>query len=116
VQPSSLILREYSTEPGGCQWQGAGGQVTTARGEPVRGIQVRIVDNNGREWRARSGTNQTYGVAGWEIKLSSETNNGRYVVSLWANDEQVSPSVVIVFPNACQQNLATVNFIQTRPY
>jgi hypothetical protein len=103
-------------EPGGCQWQGVGGQVTTARGEPVRGIQVRIVDDTGREWRVRSGTNQTYGVAGWEIKLSSETNNGRYTVSLWANDEQVSPSVVIVFPNACQQNLATVNFIQTRPY
>jgi hypothetical protein len=116
VQPSSLILREYSPESDGCQWQGVGGQVTTARGEPVKGIQVRIVDDSSGEWRARSGTNQTYGVAGWEIKVSSETNNLRYEVSLWANDVQVSPSVLIVFPNACQQNLATVNFIQTRPY
>jgi hypothetical protein len=116
VQPSSLIMREYSPEPGSCQWQGVGGQVTTARGEPIKDIQVRIVDDNGGEWRARGGTNQTYGAAGWEIKLSSETNNGRYALSLWANDVQVSPVVVIVFPNACQQNLATVNFIQTRPY
>ncbi len=116
VQPSSLILREYSTDPAGCKWQGAGGQVTTARGEPVKGVQVRIVDENGGEWAARTGTNQNYGAAGWEIRLSSETNNGRYEVSVWANDVQVSPSVVIVFPNACQQNLATVNFIQTRPY
>jgi hypothetical protein len=97
VQPSSLILREYSPEP-------------------VKNIQVRIVDDNGNVWRARSGTNQTYGAAGWEIKLSSETNNERYELALWDNDVQVSPSVVIVFPNACQQNLATVNFIQTRPY
>jgi hypothetical protein len=116
VQPSSLILREYSPEPDGCTWQGVGGQVTTARGEPVKGIQVRVVGDSGGAWSARSGTNQTYGAAGWEIKVSSETNNGRYEVSLWANGVQVSPSVVIVFPNACQQNLATVNFIQTRPY
>jgi hypothetical protein len=37
-------------------------------------------------------------------------------VSLWAKGVQVSPVVDIVFPNSCQQNLATVNFIQTRSF
>jgi hypothetical protein len=116
VQPSSLIMRENSTAPAGCNWQGVGGQVTTARGEPVMGIQVRVTGEDIGQRTTLTGTNQTYGAAGWEIVLGDHTNTGRYEVSLWSGGVQVSPVVVIVFPDACQQNLATVNFIQTRPF
>jgi hypothetical protein len=115
AQPSSLILRENLGNPAGCNWQGVAGQVTTNRGEPVKGIRVKVTGEN-FERTATSGSNVVYGEAGWEIKVSDQTNNGFYQVSLWAGDVQVSRVIDIVFPNACQQNLATVNFIQTRPY
>jgi hypothetical protein len=115
VQPSSLILRENFANQAGCNWQGIAGQVTTDRGEPVNGIQVRVTGDDVGQLTTLSGTNQVYGATGWQIVLGSMTNNGRYEVSLWSGDVQVSPTVQIVFPNSCQQNLATVNFIQTRP-
>jgi len=116
VQPSSLILRENFANAAACDWQGIAGQVTTDRGEAVKGIQVRVTGEAIGERTALSGTNQDYGEAGWEIVLGSTTNTGRYQVALWADGVQVSPTVEIVFPDSCQQNLATVNFIQTRPY
>ncbi len=113
VQPSSLILRENFGNPAGCNWQGIAGQVTTDRGEPVVGIQVRV-HGEGLELAAISGTNTFYGPSGWEIKVADQPTLGRYTVDLWVADKQVSPTVEILFPNSCQQNLATVNFIQTR--
>jgi hypothetical protein len=116
VQPSSLILRENYANSAGCDWQGIAGQVTTDRGEPVTGVQVRVTGEDIGERSTLSGTNQVYGPAGWEIVLSDRTNNGRYQVALWSGGTQISPTVEIVFPNSCQQNLATVNFIQTRAF
>jgi hypothetical protein len=116
VQPSSLILRENYANTAGCDWQGIAGQVTTDRGEPVTGVRVRVTGEDIGERSTLSGTNQVYGPAGWEIVLGDRTNTGRYQVALWSGGAQVSPTVEIVFPNSCQQNLATVNFIQTRAF
>ncbi len=116
VQPLSLILRENYANAAGCNWQGVAGQVTTDRGEAVVGIQVRVYSEGVFEQFTVTGTNQFYGPSGWEIVVDSQPNNGRYKVELWNGQEQVSPTVEIVFPGTCQQNLATVNFIQTRPF
>lgn len=62
-----------------------------------------------------SGTNTLYGQSGWEIKVADTINSNRYQIELWADGVQVSPTVEMVFPNSCQQNLVTINFIQTRP-
>jgi hypothetical protein len=116
VQPSSLMLRENYANSAGCKWQGIAGQVTTDRGEPVTGVEVRVTGEDIGELSTLSGTNEIYGPAGWEIVLGDKTNSKRYQVALWSGDVQISPTVEIVFPNSCQQNLATVNFIQTRAY
>jgi hypothetical protein len=116
VQPGSLILRQNLNTPAGCNWQGVAGQVTTDRGEPIIGVQVRVTGTGISELSTLSGTNTFYGPSGWEIKVADAINNGHYQVSLWAKGVQVSPIVDIVFPSSCQQNLATVNFIQTRPF
>jgi len=115
MQPSSLILRENFANAAGCAWQGIAGQITTDRGEAVSGVQVRVVDDAGGALTTLSGTNTLYGPAGWEIVLGNQPIVAHYQVSLWADGLQVSPAVDIVFPGTCQQNLATVNFIQTRP-
>ncbi|MCD4687483.1 MAG: hypothetical protein K8S97_16255, partial [Anaerolineae bacterium] len=116
VQPDSIMLRENFANPAGCNWQGISGQVITNTGEAVIGVQVRVRGEGITELTTLAGTNQFYGPSGWEIVLGSQPAQGRYTVELWANGAPVSPSVELVFPGVCQQNLAQVNFIMTRPY
>lgn len=116
VQPSSIILRENFANEAGCNWQGIGGQITTPQNEPLLGVEVRVSGPLIGTVGVLSGTNSFYGPAGWEVVVGDAPNNFPYQVSLWANGVQVSPIVEITFPNSCQANLATVNFIRTRPY
>ncbi len=113
LQPGSLILRDNFGNAAGCNWQGVAGQVTTDRGEPVLGVQVRV-KGPGVELATLSGTAPFYGPSGWEIKVADAPVTSRYEVSLWVTGQQASPTVEIVFPGVCQQNLATLNFIQMR--
>ncbi len=115
LQPYSLLLRPNTVNERGCAWQGMAGLVSTARGEPVTGLLVRVLDAEGRELTTLSGGNDVYGPSGWEVALGEEPFEARYWVDLWANSVQVSPTVEVVFPGTCQSNLATLNFIQTRP-
>ncbi len=112
VQPGSVILRENYGNTAGCNWQGLAGQVTTDRGEPVLGVEVRV-RGEGVNLSTLSGLAPFYGSSGWEIRVAEQPNTGRYVVDLWVAGQQVSPSQEIVFPGVCQQNLATLNFIRT---
>lgn len=116
MQPDSLILRENYANPAGCNWQGIAGQVVMTTGEAVIGVQVRVRGEGITELTTLTGTNQFYGPSGWEVVLGSQPAQGRYTVELWANGVRVSPSVELVFPGICQQNLAQINFIMTRPY
>lgn len=112
LQPGSLILRSNFANPLGCNWQGIAGQVTTDRGEPLTGIQVRVRPATGGELVTLSGTNTAYGPSGWEIKVADVPNTASFTVELWAAGQQVAQAVPIVFPGSCQQNLATLNFIR----
>jgi hypothetical protein len=112
VQPGSVILRENYGNTAGCNWQGLAGQVTTDRGEPLRGVEVRV-RGEGVNLSTLSGLAPFYGPSGWEIRVAELPNTGRYVIDLWVAGQQASPSQEIVFPGVCQQNLATLNFIRT---
>ncbi len=114
IQPNSIILRENFANTAGCNWQGIAGQATDTRAEPVIGVQVRVRGPE-NEYSTLTGTNTFYGPSGWEIVVGNQALVARYSVSLWYNNVQVSPTVEIVFPGSCQQNLATVNFILARP-
>jgi hypothetical protein len=116
VQPPSPIMRENYGNTLGCSWQGLAGLVTTDVGEPVIGIQVRVETDGGAPLATLSGTSLFYGPSGWELTLGNQPVNAVYRVSLWSGNEQLSPTVTIVFPGTCQENLATINFIQTRPF
>ncbi len=115
LQPHSLILRPNTVNERGCAWQGMAGLVSTASGEPVTGVLVRVYDAEGSELTTLSGSNDVYGPGGWEVALGEESAEARYGVDLWANGIQVSPTIEITFPGTCQSNLATLNFVQTRP-
>ena len=116
VQLASPILRDNYGNASGCGWQGMAGQVTTDRGESVPGVQVRVRSDLTGELTTLSGTNTFYGPSGWELKVANQPTIGTYYVELWAAGQRISPTVTITFPGTCQQNQATINFIQTRPY
>lgn len=116
IQPGSGLPRQNFGNPAGCNWQGIAGLVTTDQGEAIAGVEVRVRGDNMAELSTLSGTNLAYGPSGWEVQVATTPNNGRYFVDLWVAGKQVSPTVQIVFPGSCQQNLAMVTFIRTRPF
>ncbi len=117
MQEGSPRMRANFANAAGCNWQGLAGQVITQSNEPVTGIQVRVSGEGlSSPLITLSGSSTVYGPSGWEIVVDNKTNNGRYTVSLWSGDMQVSPEVEVVFPNSCEQNLAVINFLQTRAY
>lgn len=116
IQQGTPLLRDNFANAAGCNWQGLAGQVINERGEALVGIQIRVTGDGIPEQFTISGTNTFYGPSGWEVAVDNKITTGRYRVELIANGQQVSPTVEIVFPNSCQQNLALINFVQTRPF
>ena len=117
VQPGTPLLREnFVDTAAGCNWQGVAGQAVSPRGEPVIGVEVRIAGDDFPGASTTTGANTAYGPSGWELTLSDRPTGDRYQVALWSDGQQISPTVEIVFSGSCQQNLAIVNFVQTRPF
>lgn len=117
AQPGTPRLRDNFANTSGCNWQGVAGQVISDLNEPLLGLQIRVSSDATGERTAVSGTNTLYGDAGWEIVLGSEPTTDRFRVSLWSPEgEQLSPIIEIGYGGTCLQNLALVNFVQTRPF
>ncbi len=105
----------------GCAWQGIGGQVFGIGQQGLLGYQVRVTGGGLGEGGAgvivSSGSNTLYGPSGWEINVAGATNNQTYFVELLSpTGTVISPTVQVAFPNNCSQNLALVNFEQTRSF
>lgn len=116
VQPGTPLLRDsFADGTTGCEWQGVAGTVVDQRGEAVVGVEVRVRSASG-EQTALAGTDTDYGPSGWEVRLSGAPRAEQVTVALWADDQPVSPAVEVVFPATCTQNLALINFVQTRAF
>ena len=115
LQPGTPTVRENFANSQGCSWQGIAGQVVDQSGDPVIGVQIRVLHTAGNPQYTISGTNSAYGPSGWEIGLGTQPAASTYTVQLWsANQGEMSPSVEIRFTGTCDQNLALVNFVRTR--
>ncbi len=121
LQGNSVVFTANFANTAGCAWQGIGGQVFGLSGEGLTGYQVRITGGGLGEGGAgvvvMTGSNTLYGPSGWEQFVAGQTNNETYFVELLSpQGTPISPTVQVTFPNNCAQNLALVNFVQTRPY
>lgn len=117
LQPGTPLLRSNFANAEGCEWEGIAGQVVNTMGDPVLGIRVMVSGDTFETQTVESGTNDDYGPSGWEVAVSTQPDNGWFWVMLMAEDgAPLSPVAEIVFPAACQQNLALVNFVQIRPF
>ena len=101
----------------GCQFEGIGGQVFGMNNEPLQNVTVNVSSNTGFNQSTISGSNPRYGQAGWQVQVNSAAAPGIYSVELRSQQGvPLSPKVQVAFPGTCSQNLALVNFFQTRPY
>lgn len=117
VQPGTPLLREsFAHGTDGCAWQGLAGTVVDQRGEAVVGVEVRVRGDASGEQVALAGTGTDYGPSGWQVRLGGGPSAERVTIALWSGDRLLSPVVEVTFPAACAQNLALVNFIQTRTF
>ncbi len=121
LQGGTVVFTANFANTAGCAWQGIGGQVFGLAGEPLTGLQVRVsgggLGEGGAGVIVRTGSNTLYGPSGWEQFVAGQTNNATYFVELLSPQGTViSPTVQVTFPNNCAQNLALVNFVQTRPF
>jgi len=100
----------------GCSWQGIGGQVSDMSGLAINGLRVHVY-GAGIDTYSTSGSNSLYGASGWEVPLANIVTTSVYFVELQSQGGTIiSETVQVNFPGNCQQNLALVNFQQTRPF
>ncbi len=98
----------------GCNWQGIGGQVFTPEGIEYAGsVQVRVYNDTFEQVSQR---NSFYGaVSGWEVQVGSVPANTLFFLRLETTlGTPISPVIQLTFPGLCEQNLARVDFVQTR--
>lgn len=100
-----------------CNFQGISGLVFD--------LQLsRLTAQSGVSAFVRSDTGFSQAVAidsdplwGWLIRVDNKTNSLTYFVELRGeNNAVLSPPIRVSFPNDCSQNMAVVNFSQSRPF
>jgi hypothetical protein len=117
LREPNIIFTQNFANAAGCAWQGLGGQVFGLDGNPLPGLQIHVFGGDGTaDFFTQSGSNTLYGPAGWEQPVDNVINTRTYFVEvLSAQGTVVSDRVQVTFPGDCAQNLALVNFVQTRP-
>ena len=117
LRENQIILTQNFANAAGCAWQGLGGQVFDLNGNPLAsGLQVHIFGGDIDRF-VQAGSNTLYGPAGWEQPVDTAINTTTYFVELLsAQGTVVSDRIQVTFPGDCAQNVAIINFIQTRPF
>jgi hypothetical protein len=108
---------QQNTSAVGCQYQALGGNVVGMDGlEYPRQLQVRVIGPNFERERVTGSSTQYGPVSGWEVPLGTQPIPGEFVVRLESlGGTQLSPDIRVMFPGTCEQNIAIVQFQQTKP-
>jgi uncharacterized protein YraI len=118
LEGNRVVFAPQFTHPElGCNWQGIGGQILGLYGEPLTGFTIRVegVTDPSLLVQTVSGSSQTYGPSGWEIKLADYPNSHVYRVTLYEGPRRVSDPRQVSFPGDCSRNLGIMNFNQLTP-
>lgn len=104
----------------GCNWTGIAGQITDLNGNPIVGIQVRLVgifNKKYLDYLTLSGTAPIYGPSGYEFTLGEQplqTNESVWLQLVEVNGIPLSERVYIKTYAECDKNLLLLNFVQVR--
>ncbi len=113
------VLYTPNSNGDGCDWASIAGTVTDINGRALNnfGIQVIDVENPDQlNLRVFSGAALTFGEGGFEIPLGNAPREAQYSIQLFSPaGVPVSDPVFVVTSADCEQNVAIINFVQTRP-
>jgi hypothetical protein len=116
VDSNTPVLTHYAGAAN-CNFQGIGGLVFGLQKERLNtatGLQVVITSAGGFNQTIPIDTDPVYG---WLVQVAGSPDNTTYTVVLLNSDgAELSRKIKVVFTADCDQNLALVNFSQTRPY
>jgi hypothetical protein len=99
----------------GCAFEGIAGQVLDRDNKAVFGLVVNVSSDTGFNQSVITGSNTTFGEAGWLVEVDRRPNRIKYTIEL-RNPKGValSQKIQIAFPNSCASNLAMVEFYEDR--
>jgi hypothetical protein len=100
----------------GCNWASIAGVVTGLGGEFLDGYIIQIIDAEDPtrlNIQVFSGSSETFGDGGFEFNLGGAPKEGKYIVQLLSQERvPVSDEYLIFTYDACDQNVAIINFQQ----
>lgn len=106
----------YQESPQGCQWIGVAGNVTGINGEPLTDLAIEVVGAD-FEMIVFTGSNQAFGLAGYEVQVDNILRVEEYSVRLLGpTGLPISDFIDFDTGNTCDRNVAIVDFVQLTPY
>jgi hypothetical protein len=112
---STIVHPEF-----GCNWWGVGGQASDLKGNPVRGLVIKlagVLNNQQISMLTVTGTAPVYGQGGYEFKLGDVPQNTRRAMYVQLLDQAGLPlSEQVYFDTTadCAKNLILIRFKQER--
>jgi len=117
VQEGSPALLSNLDATIGCSYQGIGGQVFGMNSEPMLNLQISVASASTTYPIQATGSNPRFGESGWMVQMDTTPSAQAYTVQVLSGTGQpLSDKVQITFPGTCDQNLALINFVQTRGF
>lgn len=102
-----------------CDWLSIAGTVTGLNGEAMNNYGIQITDAEDPERldeRVFSGAALTFGEGGFELNLGNAPRLAQYEVRLYSPaGVPVSDVGFVITSDQCDQNVAIITFVQTRP-
>lgn len=123
VFPFSLagdVIYTPNANDEGCDWSSIAGVVTDVGGVPLNNFGIQITNTeavSAEPERVFSGAALAFGDGGFELFLGATPTQNRYDVQLFSPaGVAVSDVYSIITSTECEQNVAIINFQQTRPF
>jgi hypothetical protein len=99
----------------GCDWASIAGSVTDLVSAPLDGYAIHITGDNLDE-TVYSGSVQSFGPGAFELFLNGAPQVGTYTIQLLSpQGVPLSETYTITTRATCEENVAVVSFLQTRP-
>jgi hypothetical protein len=99
----------------GCDWASIAGSVTDLVNAPLDGYGIHITGDNLDE-TVYSGSVQSFGPGAFELFLNGAPQVGTYTIQLLSpQGVPLSETYTITTRATCEENVAVVSFLQTRP-
>ncbi|MBI5929676.1 MAG: hypothetical protein HY862_10230 [Chloroflexi bacterium] len=110
------VRYEANLNTQGCQWLSIAGNVTGTSGEPLTDLAIEVI-GDGYQKILFSGSAQQFGLSGFEFPVGTTPRRLEFSVQLLnSTGVPISDFIFVTTGETCADNVAVVEFVQTRPY